>query len=143
MTKQELLKGQKFYFSNGERTAEVSWTDGGKHSWAKGYKIWFNGAFIASFITFPAIEKRLQELIEKWDLEEEIKRFCLITGNEIEEGWKIGDDYFSEKWMADERAFDEGFKDFDEMYAHYNGTEENDYEDAVDENYCYWSTWNE
>ena len=35
----------------------------------KGYKIWFNGSLIHSSITFESFNKRLNKLIDKWNLE--------------------------------------------------------------------------
>jgi hypothetical protein len=42
------------------------------HSWANGFIIEFNGEIIHHSKTFNSFEKRLNKLIEKWNLEEVI-----------------------------------------------------------------------
>ena len=39
-------------------------------SWANGFKITFNGELLHSSKTFKSFEKRLNKLIDKWDLKE-------------------------------------------------------------------------
>jgi hypothetical protein len=48
------------------READV-WFDASP-GWIGGFKIFFNGALIASFKTFPAFEKRLTKLSSDWNL---------------------------------------------------------------------------
>jgi len=40
------------------------------HSWANGFSIEFNGEMVHTSKTFNSFEKRLNKLIEKWNLEE-------------------------------------------------------------------------
>ena len=40
------------------------------HSWANGFTIEFNGEVLHSSKTFSSFQKRLNKLIEKWNLEE-------------------------------------------------------------------------
>jgi len=68
MTKQELLDGETFTFTdiNEEREAEVS------HSKSLGgafhFKIFFNGTFVHMSKTYPSMKKKLNALIEKFKL---------------------------------------------------------------------------
>ena len=46
------------------------------HSWANGFSIEFNGKIIHVCKTFNSFEKRLNKLIEKWNLEEVDSELC-------------------------------------------------------------------
>lgn len=78
MTKQELIEGKRFVFNNEShqvkigsddiRSAEVFFKQSGE-TWLTGFKIVFNGQLIHSSKTFSAMQKMLNKLIEKWNLE--------------------------------------------------------------------------
>ena len=78
LTKQALLDGEIFRLSNEEyqisvkgddiRIATVKFEFNNKNHWANGFNIEFNGVFVHSSKTFPAMMKRLQKLTEKWNL---------------------------------------------------------------------------
>jgi hypothetical protein len=79
MTKQELLKGTKFIFSNEKyqveienddiREAECYYINNPKYQFEIGYKIWFNGKLIHSSKSYPAFERRFLQLQKDWHLE--------------------------------------------------------------------------
>jgi hypothetical protein len=78
ITARQLKEGEIFFFNNEEhqisiedddiRQAKVLWQDGGKNQWRTGFCIWFNGALLHHSKTFKSMEKRLNILIEKWNL---------------------------------------------------------------------------
>lgn len=51
------------------REASLRYDDGEGHSWTKGFNIQFNGVLLHSSKTFIPMEKRLNTLINKWNLE--------------------------------------------------------------------------
>lgn len=79
MTQKELKSGKRFIFSNEKyqtstqnddiRTAEVYWEEIPNHSWATGFKIFFNGSLIHSSKTFKSCQNKLNSLIKTWNLE--------------------------------------------------------------------------
>jgi hypothetical protein len=78
-TQKELKKGNEFFFNNEEfqesigeddiREARVEFDDNFQ-SWAKGFKIWFNGMLVHHSKTFSSMERKLNELKETWNLEQ-------------------------------------------------------------------------
>ena len=79
-TQKELKKGTEFFFNNEEfqesigedgntREARVEFDDNFQ-DWAKGFKIWFNGMLVHHSKTFPSMDRKLNELKEKWNLEQ-------------------------------------------------------------------------
>lgn len=80
LLKKRLLSGETVTFSNEEYQLGLKTDDpnlrGGKvfykesPSWVQGYKIWFNGALIHHCKTWKSFERRLNILIEKWNLKE-------------------------------------------------------------------------
>lgn len=71
INEKDLRKGLTLRFETTDtedfRAAELSFEES-KHTWATGFKIWFNGALIHSSKTFKPAENRLNRLIEKWNL---------------------------------------------------------------------------
>lgn len=79
--KQRLKDGEKIFFNNEAhqisignddiRQAEVWYhTEERMRSWMNGWKIWFNGAMICNVRTWEAFNKRLNKLIQDWNLVE-------------------------------------------------------------------------
>jgi len=76
----ELKKGSTILLSNKEhqfnigkddiRIARLELEQDNTHTWVNGFKIWFNGELLHSSKTFKSFEKRLNILIEKWDLKQ-------------------------------------------------------------------------
>lgn len=72
---------------------------------------------------------------------EKFARKCSITGEGMNEGWKIGDSYFKYQKDADapartfpnEETIGSNYKNFKELY---NSIGEDD-----DTDFCYWTEW--
>ena len=70
-TLEEKLKSfDKVIFKNEGESLEAECFFDNSNNWTRGFKIWFNGKLIHSTKTFKPLEKRLNKLIEKWDLKE-------------------------------------------------------------------------
>lgn len=79
MTQLELKKGTRFLFDNERhqtsigkddiRCAEVFFEESKTQSWVTGFKIMFNGALIHSSKTFWPLKKRLDRLVNDWELD--------------------------------------------------------------------------
>ena len=68
------LNNEEHQFSIGDddiRCGRLHFEECGR-SWENGWHIWFNGRLIHHSKTFKSFEKRLEVLIEKWSLLEEI-----------------------------------------------------------------------
>ena len=76
--KTQLLQGRRFLYNNENyciehesddfRGAEV-WHEKSSHTWLQGFKIMFNGELVHCSKTFVSMNKRLNQLIIKWNLE--------------------------------------------------------------------------
>ena len=77
LTEKALKEGKAFVFDNEEfqtaiknddiRSAEVSFHKA-EHGFPDRFHVWFNGKLIHSAKTFKATQKRLNVLIDKWNL---------------------------------------------------------------------------
>lgn len=80
MNKQELASGKRFKFSNEEWCEQTqsddirdceAWFDGessGLPLWGHGFKIIFNCKLVISAKTFKSFERKLNQLVETWNL---------------------------------------------------------------------------
>lgn len=61
----ELRYGSIYEFTtpDGSRTAEIDYSERGE------FRIWFNGQYLHISKTFKSMEKRLEILVAKWELE--------------------------------------------------------------------------